>query len=168
MRVAFLDIDGVLNNDEFYRTELRWPKGQRFHDVDRNNVECLNKITKATGAKVVLSSTWRLTPFFRELIQHLHNQGVDAEIIGRTPWFDAKFRGEEILAWLQCQVELPAGFCILDDENGMTSLSPWLVQTNPALGLVDSNVEPAIKLLHRSFSYGRKEECHGHHLWGDS
>ncbi len=51
MRVIFLDIDGVLNNSK----HMALHRGQ----IDPQNIACLNHLVEATGAKIVLSSSWR-------------------------------------------------------------------------------------------------------------
>jgi predicted mannosyl-3-phosphoglycerate phosphatase (HAD superfamily) len=50
MKIIFLDIDGVLNNYNTLGEGLNW---------ESNAVKILKRIIKETGAKVVLSSTWR-------------------------------------------------------------------------------------------------------------
>ena len=54
MKVVFLDIDGVLNDDT---TPSRTKSRLIF--VDREKLLRLKRIVAATGAKIVLSSTWR-------------------------------------------------------------------------------------------------------------
>ena len=50
----FLDIDGVLNNQEFFLSKEDWEWG-----VDDRCVKVLKRICKDFNAKVVLSSSWR-------------------------------------------------------------------------------------------------------------
>ena len=54
MKLIFLDIDGVLNYEGYERFTR---SGTRF--VDPVLIKRLKKIIDRTGAKVVLSSTWR-------------------------------------------------------------------------------------------------------------
>lgn len=54
MKLIFLDIDGVLNYEGYERLTR---SGTRF--VDPILIKRLKKIIDCTGAKVVLSSTWR-------------------------------------------------------------------------------------------------------------
>ena len=49
MKVIFLDIDGVLNNS-----------GNSFRRLDPENVARLNALCRQSGARVVVSSSWRL------------------------------------------------------------------------------------------------------------
>jgi HAD domain in Swiss Army Knife RNA repair proteins len=56
MKIIFLDIDGVLNCDDT-------PNPRKFpYIVDSRLLELFREFVKATGAIVVLSSTWRVDP----------------------------------------------------------------------------------------------------------
>ncbi len=59
-KVIFLDIDGVLNTDTRHD-----PEGC----VDEDKVQCLKQIVDATGAQIVLSSSWRRG--FKEYFDYL-------------------------------------------------------------------------------------------------
>lgn len=96
MKIIFLDIDGVLNCELWYK--------QRFEILDRSDVtgnyplyefapfliERLNKIIEATEAKVVISSTWRLGRTAQQLQEILNSVGFKGEVIDVTPHFYAK------------------------------------------------------------------------------
>lgn len=58
-KYLFLDVDGVLNSDEWYHEE--WNKDHVYPqgDFDPKCVEIVNRIVKETGCKVVVSSSWR-------------------------------------------------------------------------------------------------------------
>src|SRR4051812_14382818 len=91
MKILFLDIEGVL--------VLPVP-GRKTSAVSARCVEQLNRITDATGAKVVLSSSWRFSP---DICLTLSEWGVRASIIGRTPLAGnglGACRGDEIAHWL--------------------------------------------------------------------
>lgn len=90
MKVIFLDVDGVLNSEE-------WMKSRRdkysmddihtqypFYEFSPDLVANLNKITDATGAKIVVSSTWRLGRTVEQLIELLKSVGVTGEVIDKT------------------------------------------------------------------------------------
>ena len=55
MKVIFCDVDGVLNNES---TSELTPNGYR--GVSDKLIRNLRKIVDETGAKIVLSSDWRL------------------------------------------------------------------------------------------------------------
>lgn len=81
-RLIFLDIDGVLNTCQHgsFRCSLN---GQEYHAFCPKTVAALNRITDETGAKIVVSSTWRLKGLdvMRAI---LGDQGVTGEVIGLT------------------------------------------------------------------------------------
>ena len=53
MKIVFLDIDGVLN------CEGSRSRCVGYRGIDDKKVENLAQIVKATGAKIVLISTWK-------------------------------------------------------------------------------------------------------------
>lgn len=169
MKVLFLDIDNVLNHCD---TRL---------DVSPSTTEplpipiapeCmtrLNRLITETGAKIVISSSWRLFARWQDLGPALNRHGLIGDVIGETPdlvndavwlenWrvregapftFEKLERGWEIGEWLAAHPEV-TGFVILDDVSDMDTLIPWLVLTHPNEGLADPDVERAKWLLERS------------------
>ena len=53
MKVIFLDVDGVLNSDDFIMNK------NRKSDIDEENVKLLKRAVIETGAKVVVDSSFR-------------------------------------------------------------------------------------------------------------
>jgi hypothetical protein len=49
--LLFLDVDGVLNSHD--------ANEYHFNTIHRDKIERLNRIVKATGAEIVISSAWR-------------------------------------------------------------------------------------------------------------
>lgn len=154
MKVLFLDIDGVLNSHAFWKRR----KEQNLsmdHKIDPLAVELLNKITDESGAKIVVSSTWRL-PYvwnkqFDMLVTKMRQIGLTAEVIGMTPDHNKSYgRGGEIQAWMlqarQDGMEIES-FVILDDDSDMDHLMPFLVKTTMTDGLQDTHVQAAIEIL---------------------
>jgi len=139
MKVVFLDIDGVLN-DAVNIHSLMDDKPTKEH------LDCLKAILDATGAKVVLSSTWRLFPDARNIVKNsLRNIGSD--IFDKTKELP-KGRGAEIKEWLSRHPEV-CQFVILDDD--IADIKPYypnnIVKTSFYTGLLPEHVEPAIKIL---------------------
>ena len=106
MNIIFLDIDGVLNCQDFYVAnnykERRDEYGDLFHEPSK---ELLNKLIDETGAKVVISSTWRMDglTIMKEMWKH---RGMSGEVIGVTPKLPSILgrsspRGLEIDYWLE-------------------------------------------------------------------
>lgn len=138
MKVIFLDIDGVMNSvaDRFsftIETDLH------FH--------ILKLIVDATGAKIVLSSSWR-----KSLYDFVNNRlkQFGMELLDRTPVFHRPYvqRGEEIRYWLEHTESHVDRFVILDDEGDMCEYKhTHLVKTNPLIGLRTPWAVEAIKIL---------------------
>jgi hypothetical protein len=157
MKVIFLDIDGVLNSAEFFHRRFeergnRAPSNLREHDqLDPDGIRCLNTIIERTGARIVISSTWRLRNDFRQVIRLLKRQGLKGHILGRTPRLSGEgiVRGHEIAAWLFSQIDWPEGIVILDDDSDMAHLMPWLVKTSNDMGLCVPDIDRAVEMLNR-------------------
>lgn len=180
MRVIFLDIDGVLNNTQTVTdADAPWrgpnpiadgsPPWALLIPVDPMCVARLNRLVAETGAKIVISSSWRLFSRWEDLGPALLRHGVVADVIGETPdlvndaaWLErwrtregAPFeyermeRGWEIREYLAAHPEVTE-FVILDDCSDMAELKPWLVLTDPIDGLDEPDVERALWLLPRS------------------
>lgn len=151
MKILFLDVDGVLNSLLFFRTR---PRSDYLSDdrLDLQAIERLNRITDETGAKIVVSSTWRLPYVWNNqlamLIVALQKTGIKGEIIGMTPDHQTQYgRGGEIQDWMNnCGLQIDS-FVILDDDSDMDHLTNHLVQTKFVDGLQDNHVEAAIKIL---------------------
>jgi hypothetical protein len=123
MKAIFLDFDGVLNvipqgHDDF---------GGIFH---LNFVENLGRIIEVTGAKLIISSSWRHMGLER-LNRMWESRGYPGEIIGITPdlrWGTPEdrlepgeekyIRGDEIQAILDQKPEI-TNYVILDDDDDM-------------------------------------------------
>lgn len=122
VKIIFLDIDGVLNvcypqHDEH---------GRIFHPHFEDN---LRSIVDATGAKIVLSSTWRMRGL--ELVKKLwSDRNLAGEVIGVTTtccqlvaaekfeYYDQVERGHEIQEWIDENPKI-THYVILDDDNDM-------------------------------------------------
>lgn len=173
MRVIFLDIDGVLNHfgtrliDDF-DAPWRGPDPDRLLRVPVAP-ECadrLNRLIGETGARIVISSSWRRFARWQDLGPALARHGVVGEVIGETPdlindapwleaWraregrpfaYDRLERGWEIAHWLGLHPEVTS-FVILDDCSDMADLLDRLVLVDPAIGLDDACVDRAIRIL---------------------
>lgn len=158
MKVIFLDIDGVLN---YSGCKTLTSSGSIF--VNDNQIKILKEIIDHTGAKVVLSSTWRFGWFqlddgfkdtwairdFIELRDRLLE--YDIELYDKTPWFDKymRRRGEEIAVWLVDHRKDIEGYVILDDLDGrwLRPCSDHLLQTSENYGLRQKHIKIAEKIL---------------------
>lgn len=107
MKLIFLDIDGVLNTEHGLKTITNnWTElnnierdeyGHSFCEKACRNLEI---IIKMTGAKIVISSTWRLSGL--KIMQEMWKaRGLAGEIIDVTPITSDGVRGNEIDKWLK-------------------------------------------------------------------
>lgn len=111
MKVIFLDIDGVLNSDEYLdKVKNSYIQGIE-RDIDVGKVKLLKRAIDETGARVVLSSSWRYTRNARYLKELLANYEIRVD---STPYIQ-DIRGLEIKKWLS-ENQGVEDFIILDDE----------------------------------------------------
>lgn len=163
IKILFLDLDGVLCTDRSF-AEPKLPFCSDFHipfrtGWDRLDKECitkLNKIIETTDAKIVISSTWRLSCYsdleFSYLTDYLYSEGIIADIIDKTPTHCGheriRGRGNEIQQWLDDWTGEPIeSFVILDDDCDMDNLSDLHVCTDEPTGLQDHDIKRAIEIL---------------------
>ena len=154
MKVIFLDIDGVLNYTQWY-VDDRNPGNLDGEEGDLDPL-CVNRIINIcnnTGAKVVISSDWRISWYGTQL--RLGRMGLDENyILDKTPeriWinipgFDHS-RGAEINDWLEMHPECEK-YVIIDDRTDFKdNQQPFFIHVNPFIGFTDENMNKAIDLL---------------------
>ena len=150
-KIIFLDVDGVLNN--IGSTEMF----HGYYGVDQHLLENLKAVVDATGAKIVLSSSWKRFKnpdcsehcFYKYLEQRLASVGL--EILDITPESSSR-RGFGILKWIHDNEPELTDFIIIDDgiyDFKVYNLTPHWLQTSYKYngGLSTKAVECAIKML---------------------
>jgi hypothetical protein len=153
--IIFLGIDGVLNStiwSEWRPLRGFIPPGtaQEAFDqerIDPHCVEYLRRIVDRTGAKLVLTSTWRHRMNVSEFVRLFALYGGnDAPVIGCTPRITGLIRGRgyEVEAWLGNN-EYAAPYVCVDDDDFRAGQP--LVQTKPELGLTRLDSERCIEIL---------------------
>jgi hypothetical protein len=143
--LCFLDFDGAIVT----RSSMVYAMTKENRDVEMLDPVCierLNRIVEATGAKIVISSTWRILHTLEELKLWLKEKGFRGEVIGSTPVLYME-RGVEIQTWLGAKGCDRSSFVIIDDDDDMAHLLHKLVRTNMDGGLLDHHVDQAIKIL---------------------
>jgi HAD domain in Swiss Army Knife RNA repair proteins len=130
MNIIFLDIDGVLNSELFFKQKEETGLITPHRNICPEKVGLLNELCKSVNAKVVISSSYRYSgmPYMPKLFAEL---GATFDIIGVTPSLhrsnnDGLVRGNEIRAWIEAN-EASLGcyrtdfhtYVILDDDNDM-------------------------------------------------
>jgi hypothetical protein len=116
MKVIFLDIDGVLN--VIPQGHDKW--GAIFHT---HLVDNLKHIINITGAKIVITSTWRTGNGLPGMIEMWKERDLPGEVVGITPNFMVHFnttlcRGLEIDAYLKSHTDI-TNYVIIDDDSDM-------------------------------------------------
>jgi hypothetical protein len=165
MRIVFLDIDGVLNSVDWFKR--RDPAVRKERDgsdesyamcqIDDLAIGQLNRLVAETGAKMVISSTWRKYWSQEAILGMLRLRGFTGEVIGMTldlwsrkmeevaVWREVG-RGLEIQAWMEDHPGTES-FVILDDDSDMGLLRPRLTHVANESGLCASHVEEAVRLF---------------------
>ena len=122
MKVIFFDIDGVLNCD-------RTPNPRGFpYVVDKRLLRRFKALLRRTGAKAVMSSTWRVDPV-----------GLAAARYHGVPFIDVcpdrprSPRSREILLWIKRHPKV-ARYAVIDDEDDELDELP-LFQPSSKTGL---------------------------------
>jgi predicted transcriptional regulator len=156
--VIFLDIDGVFVTMETIHQSYVDNGNRQMREDDRpylkKAVENLNRIVQETGAKVVISSSWRITRTIDEMRRIFAKNGIVCDIIGFTAnitderYPDAR-RGAQIEDWLEFHPV--KGYVIIDDSTDMLlSQMDNFVKVNPTTGFIDEClVEKSITILQK-------------------
>lgn len=146
MKVIFLDFDGVINST----TWLMKVDGHTSRDkVSEEMVQRVSRIVDETGAKVVVSSTWRKLHNLEELQEILDENGFTGEVIDRTEIESdvGVERGELIQKWLD-QHTYVENFVVLDDVDEMSVIpDEKFIHTKTSEGLTDEQADRAIEVL---------------------
>jgi len=123
--------------------------------LDPQAIARLNRLIKATGAAVVVSSSWRHGRTSAQLHGLLRSRGFVGVVLDKTmDWgetengvFAGEQRGDEIHEWLDRHPEV-GSFIVLDDDDDMDAVRERLIRTDMhAGGLLDAHVERAIVML---------------------
>ena len=140
-KIIFLDVDGVLNSEQ---------DGFSMELETDTHLKLLEELINKTGAKIVLSSSWRMGfgcsfSLSNTLISRLKEHGLS--ILDITPERKDGNRGLEIKEWLN---KNPAkNILVLDDEEfDIENIFPNnFVKTNNEIGLQEEDVKKGIKIL---------------------
>lgn len=171
MKVIILDIDGVLNSNKWYGEKITLDLLEAEGDAcefDPEAVSILNRITDTTGAKIIVSSSWRNgnTEYLRKLFKEV---GIKGEVLSETKNFHLLYnelpfflpRGLEIKEHLSSVYGFPKydwdiadpkteieTYVILDDDADMLyEQRNNFIQTTWADGLTDELADKAIAIL---------------------
>jgi hypothetical protein len=151
MKIIFLDIDGVLNVMHRDRDEY----GAIFHQNFVNNLET---VINETGAKIIISSSWRHGGLQR-MKDMWSFRNLPSEVIGITPdlWEEIEgedfheklLRGHEIQMVLDANPEITSYVIFDDDDDILPSQLPNFVMCSNNINHTDSV----------DIGYGLTKEC---------
>lgn len=172
-KFIFLDFDDVVCTNGTYkawRALTKPAKGESPKNLaeyvslfDAKIVALINGICQETGAKIIVSSSWRLAttqPY--NVIEVMRLAGFTADIAGQTPFLGPIIpRGHEIAEYIKIH-DLQLGQFVIIDDDDMTPWYPmnghlpkdgykkhggrWL-QTTGVTGLTPKQALRAIKML---------------------
>jgi hypothetical protein len=168
-KIIFLDIDGVLNPQHYMNCLYKmWEasdseiKSQdEFGDLFfQHNCDALKMIVDATGADIVISSSWRMQGGIK-MKELWINRKLAGKIIGITPtevqvvksgkaeFYDAVCRGMEIAHFIEIN-NFKGNYVIIDDTDDMLeSQEKNFVKTNGFIGLTFKDAKKAIDILNK-------------------
>lgn len=161
MKVIFLDIDGVLNSKTDFLEAAHYghPHNSGNIIISPGKLYLLESIIVRTGAKIVVSSSWRNTFKLSEIHEMFNSRGFTLPrtvIIGKTPNLrhgissgPEYFRSKEIKEWLDGHINVDS-YVILDDIPDRwfdTTLHDNLITTNEYDGLNFIQANQAVHIL---------------------
>jgi hypothetical protein len=170
MKLIFLDIDGVLNSES---SQMEFGRHYLNDIPAKKHVKELDRIVQATGAHIVISSTWRRSVDCHVMGMLLYAQGLTLDscgvVQGSTPILYVEdnphkaevIRGIEIKYYmdhLNDDITRPFktykklvtidNYVILDDDSDMLpEQMKHFVQTNSKEGLTPEKADEAIRIL---------------------
>ena len=116
-KIIFLDFDGVMVTDRYQEEQiasggvLRDSHGAVF---DPECVRNLRQIIDITDARIVVTSTWKMSLGLDGIIWMWSNRHLPGNILDVTPDIAPIHRGNEIAAWLAAQTGA-VRYVIIDD-----------------------------------------------------
>lgn len=151
-KVIFLDIDGVIQSPRYCVAinQSGW-----MSTFEPAAMSMLRNLINESGAKIVISSTWRLGEYdsvkrelqlcfrvcgFKEIANAFHSDWRTDD--------NGKLRGDEIKRWLDKHPECQECYLILDDDADMLEeQKPFFVQTDCYNGMLLEHYDKAKKIL---------------------
>ena len=163
MKVIFLDIDGVLNTQDWHsRMTKDTPRDEFGWAFDLVAVENLAHIIKETGASIVISSSWKFLGLakLREMWKIRNLPGIVLDITPNTISDELLLnanldemklgvcRGNEIKEWLSKHKGEVSNYVIIDDfDDLLPEQDDHVVLTDTLIGITEWDAAKAVKIL---------------------
>lgn len=138
MKLLFLDIDGVMTNDD------RVINDRQIYSFSKSCVDVLNQVLRTHDVKIILTSSWRTVFDAEKLNQMFTENGVIQTPAGQTPNISNLKRGLEIKKYLEKRN--PTHFVILDDME-ITGFPRNFILIDPAKGLNEEHIPMINEIL---------------------
>lgn len=163
MKVIFLDIDGVLNTQDWHsRMTKDTPRDEFGWVFDPVAVENLGHVVKETGASIIISSSWKFLGLakLREMWKIRNLPGTILDITPNTVSDEVLLnanldemelgvcRGNEIKEWLSRHKGEVSNYVIIDDfDDLLPEQEDHVVLTDTLIGITKFDAEKAIAIL---------------------
>lgn len=150
--IILLDIDGVMVTTPSWRpVELMSDGFMKFNDKAVKN---LNELYRQTNAKVILTTTHRISFNEERWLEILKARDLNfssvAKLNDRTELSQLPDRATEINEWFE-QGGKNTNFVIIDDDSSINKLSDEIktrwVQTKPLIGFDEVSLQQALRTL---------------------
>ena len=167
MKVIFIDFDGVLNTERYITEAIEndMPVRDKYgHMFDYKCIDALKTIVEKTGAKIVVSSSWRyagiknMKDMWKD--RHLPGEVIDVTLSRDSSKLDEqkriykelygehfydRTRGQEIDVYLKSHPKIDR-YVIIDDDSDMLSDQNF-VKVDAYNGLEEKHIENILKFL---------------------
>lgn len=164
-KIIFLDFDGVLNTEHYqnllYYQDKAW-RDRHGAFFDPEAVGQLRRIIDATGADIVIESSWKYLGL-KAMQEMWQARNMPGRVVDITPssasegWLlsanleateAVRRKGMEIASWLHDNASHGTRYVIIDDEYViLDSQQPHLILTNPHDGITEEMADRAISIL---------------------
>lgn len=153
LKILFLDIDGVLNNE---MSNTIWLCGPENYGLDENNINIVKRIISATNCKIVWITSWRKHPLdfvwnFNKYVRfnspfskaRSYFQGMEYDKCPIAPHVNGNDKSGDIAEWTKINrpdiVKLGCRFAILDDQSdqGLDFYNESFFKTSTKTGVTD-------------------------------
>lgn len=149
-KIILLDVDGVLNSDEYADYMLSEENVDIFKEdmLDPRAIVNLRKIVESTNAVIVLSSSWRWEKESRDAVhRQLKEKGIDFVDTTTLQTDITLSRGKEIVKYLEEHPNIENFVILDDDEISIPELASHHIQTTFKHGLTREKALAAIQVL---------------------
>lgn len=144
MKVVILDIDGVLNNQKWERDVMnKYSVGTDFI-FNQDAMFLLKQLVEVTGARIVISSSWRISEFSRDLI--MDNFWPYRLSVYSWTGQEAGTRGHQIAEWLE-RHSYVTNYVAFDDDEDLEELGDHFIKVTTWDGLRADHVQRAMNIL---------------------